>query len=153
MAQSLIRSWPALAISLALALPAYAAAPYYEGKTARIIVGFSAGGGFDTYSRLIARHLGKHIPGGPAIVVENMPGAASLVAANHVYNVAKPDGLTILNFHAIRSSIRLSANPASNSTQESSSTSASRPRTTLPAPSTRRAASPASTPCAMRKRR
>src|SRR5258707_2800574 len=99
MALSLIRSWPALAISLALALPAYAAAPYYEGKTVRIIVGFSAGGGFDTYSRLIARHLGKHIPGGPAIVVENMPGAASLVAANHVYNVAKPDGLTILNFH------------------------------------------------------
>ena len=55
MAQSLFRSWPALALSLALALPAYAAAPYYEGKTVRIIVGFSAGGGFDTYSRLIAR--------------------------------------------------------------------------------------------------
>ena len=84
---------------MALALPAYAAAPYYEGKTIRLIVGFSAGGGFDTYSRLIARHLGKHIPGDPAIVVENMTGAASLVAANHVYNVAKPDGLTILNFH------------------------------------------------------
>jgi tripartite-type tricarboxylate transporter receptor subunit TctC len=99
MAQSLFRSWPALALSFALALPAYAAAPYYEGKTVRIIVGFSAGGGFDTYSRLIARHLGKHIPGGPAIVVENMPGAASLVAANHVFNVANPDGLTILNFH------------------------------------------------------
>jgi tripartite-type tricarboxylate transporter receptor subunit TctC len=64
-----------------------------------MIVGFSAGGGFDTYSRLIARHLGKHIPGIPTIVVENMTGAASLVAANHVYNVAKPDGLTILNFH------------------------------------------------------
>ena len=48
----------------------HAAAPFYEGKTIRLIVGFSAGGGFDTYSRLIARHLGRHIPGNPAIVVE-----------------------------------------------------------------------------------
>jgi tripartite-type tricarboxylate transporter receptor subunit TctC len=86
-------------LTLSLALPLQAAAPYYEGKTIRVIVGFSAGGGFDTYSRLIARHMARHIPGNPAIVVENMPGAASLVSANHVYNVAKPDGLTILNFH------------------------------------------------------
>jgi len=71
------------------------AAQFYEGKTIRLIVGFSAGGGFDTYSRLIARHLGRHIPGNPAIVVENMTGAASLLAANHVYKVAKPDGLTM----------------------------------------------------------
>lgn len=78
---------------------AHGAAPYYEGKTIKLIVGFSAGGGFDTYSRLIARHLSKHIPGNPSIVVENMTGAASLLAANHVYKVAKPDGLTILNFH------------------------------------------------------
>jgi tripartite-type tricarboxylate transporter receptor subunit TctC len=78
---------------------AQAAAPFYEGKTIKLIVGFSAGGGFDTYSRLIARHLGRHIPGNPAIVVENMTGAASLLAANHVYKIAKPDGLTILNFH------------------------------------------------------
>ena len=83
----------------ALVAPAYGAAPYYEGKTIRLIVGFSAGGGFDTYSRLIGRHLGKHIAGNPTIVVENMTGAASLLAANHVYKVAKPDGLTILNFH------------------------------------------------------
>ena len=88
-----------VALSITLIFPVHAAAPFYEGKTIRIIVGFSAGGGFDTYSRLIARHLGRHIPGGPAVVVENMPGAASLVSANHVYNVAKPDGLTIVNFH------------------------------------------------------
>lgn len=88
-----------LFIAFAPALSAHGAAPYYEGKTIRIIVGFSAGGGFDTYSRLIGRHWSRHIPGAPSIVVENMPGAASLVAANHVYNVAKPDGLTILNFH------------------------------------------------------
>ena len=82
-----------------MVVPAQAGAPFYEGKSIRLIVGFSAGGGFDTYSRLIGRHLGRHIPGNPSVVVENMTGAASLVAANHVYNVAKPDGLTILNFH------------------------------------------------------
>lgn len=88
-----------LAVFFGLVSAAHGAAPFYEGKTIRLIVGFSAGGGFDTYSRLIGRHMGKHIPGNPTIVVENMPGAASLVAANHVYNVANPDGLTILNFH------------------------------------------------------
>src|SRR5215216_6667857 len=88
-----------MAAIVALFAPADAAAPFYEGKTIKLIVGFSAGGGFDTYSRLIARHIGRHIPGNPAIVVENMTGAASLLAANHVYKVAKPDGLTILNFH------------------------------------------------------
>jgi tripartite-type tricarboxylate transporter receptor subunit TctC len=73
--------------------------PFYKGKTVRIIVGFSAGGGFDTYSRILARHLGKHIPGNPTVVVENMTGAASMIAANHLYNVAKPDGLTIGNWN------------------------------------------------------
>jgi tripartite-type tricarboxylate transporter receptor subunit TctC len=74
---------------------ALGAAPFYEGKTMRIIVGASAGGGFDTYARLFSRHMGKHIPGNPAIIVENMPGAGSIIAANYVYKVAKPDGLTI----------------------------------------------------------
>ena len=77
---------------------AESAAPFYEGKTIRIIVGASAGGGYDTYSRIIARHIGKHIPGNPTVVVENMPGAGTLIAANHVYKVAKPDGLTIGHF-------------------------------------------------------
>jgi len=99
MSKNLIRAALLLAIFVALILPAHAGAPFYEGKTIRVIVGFSAGGGFDTYSRVIARNMGRHIPGNPSLVVENMPGAASLVAANHVYNVAKPDGLTILNFH------------------------------------------------------
>lgn len=71
---------------------------FYKGKTIRIIVGLSAGGGFDTYSRVIARHLGKHIPNSPAVVVDNMTGAGGLVSANHLYKVAKPDGLTIGNF-------------------------------------------------------
>jgi tripartite-type tricarboxylate transporter receptor subunit TctC len=71
---------------------------FFKGKTIRIVVGFSAGGGFDTYARTIARHIGKHIPGQPGVVVENMTGAGSLIAANHVYRVAKPDGLTIGHF-------------------------------------------------------
>ena len=71
---------------------------FYPGKTIRIIVGFPAGGGFDTYSRLIGRHIGKYIPGNPAVVVDNVTGAGSLVAANMIYKVAKPDGLTIGNF-------------------------------------------------------
>lgn len=71
---------------------------FFEGKTMRIIVGFAAGGGYDTYSRVIGRHMGKHIPGNPTIVVDNMVGAGSLIAANHLYKVAKPDGLTIAHF-------------------------------------------------------
>ena len=72
--------------------------PFYKGTTIRIVVGASAGGGFDTYSRVIARHLGKHVPGNPSVIVQNMPGAGTLIAAKHVYDVAKPDGLTIGNF-------------------------------------------------------
>jgi len=71
---------------------------FYKGKTIRIIVSAAAGGGFDTYSRTIARHMGKHIPGNPTFVVENMTGAGSLIAANYIYKVAKPDGLTMGNF-------------------------------------------------------
>ena len=67
----------------------------FKGKTIRMIVGLAPGGGYDTYSRLIARHLGKHIPGNPVVVVENMDGAGSLIAANYIYKIAKPDGLTI----------------------------------------------------------
>jgi tripartite-type tricarboxylate transporter receptor subunit TctC len=71
---------------------------FYKDKNLRLVVGFSPGGGFDTYSRVIARHMSAHIPGNPTIIVENMPGAGSLTAANHLYRVAKPDGLTIGNF-------------------------------------------------------
>ncbi|MBI4489058.1 MAG: hypothetical protein HY694_08220 [Deltaproteobacteria bacterium] len=68
---------------------------FYQGKTIRIIIGSSAGGGYDLWPRLVARHLGQNIPGKPDIIVQNMPGAGSLVAANYVYGVAKPDGLTL----------------------------------------------------------
>lgn len=71
---------------------------FYEGKAIRIIVGFLEKGAFDIYARAIARHMGKHIPGNPTIIVENMAGAGSLIAANHIYRLPKPDGLTIGNF-------------------------------------------------------
>ena len=74
---------------------AIAQADFYQGKTVRIIVGLAAGGGYDLYARTLARHLGKHIPGNPAVVVENMTGAGSIIAANYLYKIAKPDGLTI----------------------------------------------------------
>ena len=85
-------------ILLGSAQPVLAQTNFYEGKTIRFIVGFSAGGGYDTYARLIARHMGKHIPGNPVFLVENMAGAGSLISANYVYKVAKPDGLTIGHF-------------------------------------------------------
>src|SRR5262249_9369735 len=89
----------ALVFALAFTAPAHAQSRFFEGKTIRIVVGFSAGGGYDTYSRTIARHLSRHIPGNPTVIVENMTGAVSLLAANHAYKIARPDGLTIVNFH------------------------------------------------------
>lgn len=70
---------------------------FYRGKTIRLVVAFSPGGGFDTYSRSIGRHLGKHIPGNPTVVVDNMTGAGGIIQANFMYQSAKPDGLTIGN--------------------------------------------------------
>jgi tripartite-type tricarboxylate transporter receptor subunit TctC len=74
--------------------------PYYKGKTVRFVVGLSAGGFYDLWPRLVARYIGKYIPGNPAFVVQNMPGAGSIIAANYVYRVAKPDGLTLGAPHA-----------------------------------------------------
>ena len=74
-------------------------AEYYQGKTVRINVGSAPGGGFDTYARLIARHLPRHIPGNPSVIVENMPGAGGMIAANYVFNLAKPNGLTIAHIN------------------------------------------------------
>lgn len=72
---------------------------YFQGKTLTIIVGSSSGGGFDTYTRLSARHIGKYIPGNLNIIVQNMSGAGGLVTARHLYYKAKPDGLTLGVFH------------------------------------------------------
>jgi tripartite-type tricarboxylate transporter receptor subunit TctC len=68
---------------------------FYKGKTIRVAVGFAAGGGYDTYTRAIARHIGKHIPGNPSFVVDNMDGAGSLIAANYTYSKADRDGTFI----------------------------------------------------------
>jgi tripartite-type tricarboxylate transporter receptor subunit TctC len=72
---------------------------FYKGKTIRLIVGYAPGGGYDFYARLVARHIGKHISGNPAFIVENMPGAGSLASANYLYKIVKPDGLTIGHFN------------------------------------------------------
>ena len=70
-------------------------ADFYRGKDLTLIVGYGPGGGYDVFARLLARHLGKYIPGNPNVIVQNMPGAGSLRAANYLYNVAPKDGLTI----------------------------------------------------------
>jgi tripartite-type tricarboxylate transporter receptor subunit TctC len=77
----------------------YAQTPFYQGKTITLIVGSGAGTAYDMYARLLANHIGKHTPGNPSVVVQNMPAAGGLVAANFVYEVAKPDGLTIASIN------------------------------------------------------
>ena len=82
-----------LAVTIAASC-AQAATPadFYKGRTVQLIVGFSAGGGYDLYARVLARHMGRHIPGNPAVVPQNMPGAGSVKAANYLYSVAPKDG-------------------------------------------------------------
>jgi tripartite-type tricarboxylate transporter receptor subunit TctC len=89
---------PLLAIAAMLIAPlahAQTAEPFFARKTVTIYVGYTAGGSYDLYARLIARHLGKHIPGNPAVVAQNMPGAGSMKAANYVYQVAPKDGTAL----------------------------------------------------------
>jgi tripartite-type tricarboxylate transporter receptor subunit TctC len=71
---------------------------FFQGKAIRLVVGFTAGGGYDAYTRTLSRHMGKHIPGNPSMIVENMPGAGSMISANYTFKAARPDGLTIGHF-------------------------------------------------------
>ncbi len=87
------------AVELRTGYTVHAQEPFYKGKQIRIVVGLSTGGGFDRAARLIARYIGKYIPGNPDVLVQNMPGAGSVTAANYVWGVAKPDGLTLLAPH------------------------------------------------------
>jgi tripartite-type tricarboxylate transporter receptor subunit TctC len=72
-----------------------AVADFYRGKTIQMLVGVNAGGEYDVHARLLARHLGRHLPGNPTIIVQNMPGAGGLVMANYLYNMAPKDGSTL----------------------------------------------------------
>ena len=95
------RRWAAILAVLALVMPeahADAVADFYKGKLIKVVVGFGSGGGYDAYARLLARHFGKHIPGNPSLVVQNMPGAGGLRAANFIYAAAPKDGTTIGTF-------------------------------------------------------
>ena len=84
-----------LLLLIGASAPAAAQTPYYQGKQIRVIVGFTSGGFYDRWARVMARYMPKYLPGNPSFVVQNMPGAGSLTATNYVYAVAKPDGLTI----------------------------------------------------------
>ncbi len=87
-----------VALTLCDATSAFSQELFYKDKVIRIVVATAAGGGYDLYTRTMARHLRRYIPGEPTIVVENMPGAGHLIGANYLYKVAKPDGLTIGHF-------------------------------------------------------
>src|SRR6266581_970110 len=92
--------WKLTLIAALSVLPLAAAAqPNFAGKTVTIVVGYKPGGGYDATARLLARHLPDHLPGKPTVIVQNMPGGNSIIAANHIYNVAKPDGLSIGTFN------------------------------------------------------
>jgi tripartite-type tricarboxylate transporter receptor subunit TctC len=90
-----VASTIAIGPSSALAQTGPSTSPDLAGRTVQIIVGFGAGGGFDLWGRLVARHLGRHLPGNPTVVVQNMPGAGGFIAANNIYNTAPKDGTAI----------------------------------------------------------
>jgi tripartite-type tricarboxylate transporter receptor subunit TctC len=93
--RALLAATAAVVTAQGLAAPAQADDDFYKGKTVNFIIATASGGGYDTYSRLIARHLGRHLPGQPTVVPQNMPGAAGIRAANHLYSAAPKDGTTI----------------------------------------------------------
>ena len=94
----LVLSLIALVLPLAADARADPVAEFYRGRNVTLIIGYSAGGGYDAYARTVARHLGRHIPGNPAVIPQNMPGAGSLRSANFLYNVAPKDGTAIGHF-------------------------------------------------------
>jgi tripartite-type tricarboxylate transporter receptor subunit TctC len=96
MAPKILLCAAVLLCSTPVTLVAAQSESFYQGKTVRIIVGFTPGGFYDRWARMLSRYMPKYIPGNPNFVVQNMPGASSVIAANYVYNLAKPDGLTLL---------------------------------------------------------
>ncbi|HEY8579991.1 MAG TPA: tripartite tricarboxylate transporter substrate-binding protein [Beijerinckiaceae bacterium] len=114
------RRWAAGAVAAATlaastaGAQADATADFYKGKTITIWVGYGAGGGYDNTARVVARHYGEHIPGKPAVVVQNMPGAGSLLAANNLYNIAPKDGTVLGVFSSTVAMLPLYADPKAN---------------------------------------
>jgi tripartite-type tricarboxylate transporter receptor subunit TctC len=95
--------WPLLVLGVCAAFAAAvsradAVADFYAGKQVSLYIGYSPGGGYDTYARVLARHIGKHIPGNPTVIPQNMPGAGSLTLANYLYNIAPKDGTALGTF-------------------------------------------------------
>ena len=127
-----------IAASAAALLSAGAAVA--QEKPFNIYVGYSAGGGYDVYGRIVARHINRHLPGNPTVVVNNMPGAGSMRLANWIYNVAPKDGNTMGTSPAALPSTRCSDSPAPSSTRLSSAGSA--------APTTKSASASPGTPAA-----
>ncbi len=108
-------SYTAVGLAAQAAKPAYdekTVANFYRGKTVRIVVGFTAGGGYDQYSRLLGRHISQFIPGNPNVIVDNMAGAGSIIAANHMFNAAPKDGTVIGNISGPIILEQLFGNPA-----------------------------------------
>jgi hypothetical protein len=123
---------------------AQAQADFYKGKTVELMIGYSVGGGYDVYARLIARHLGKHIRGNPTVTPKNMDGAGSLRLANWLYNVASKEGLVLARLGAAPALIRCSAASRRSSTAPSSTGSAAPTTRSASASSGTAAARPAS---------
>ena len=97
-ASTLVALVPAVILSLAAPTQAEPIADFYRGRSITLVIGYSAGGGYDVYARVLARHMSRHIPGNPNIIIQNMPGAGSLRGANYLYNVAPKDGTVIGHF-------------------------------------------------------
>jgi tripartite-type tricarboxylate transporter receptor subunit TctC len=114
-------------IATMTALPAGASQDMFAGKSLAIIIGFGSGGGYDLWGRTLARHIGRHLPGRPAVVPQNLLGAGSLNAANHLYAVAPKDGTAIGIIARDAVLLRCSARRARASTRPSSRGSARRP--------------------------
>src|SRR5436190_16831545 len=99
MRRAILSASAAILLMCSGAAQAQDVASFYSGKTVRIFVGFSAGGGYDLYARLLSRHIGRHIPGNPTIVVQNLPGSASLKSVQYLDAGAPADGTVMTTFN------------------------------------------------------
>src|SRR5581483_11183715 len=99
-----------LAVLVVAGVPAIAANDFYKGKTVKFIISDVAGGGYEAYGRMVARHIGKYLPGHPNVIPMNMPGADGIIAANHLFNIAERDGTVIAGLNRYVATIPLLGN-------------------------------------------